>query len=940
MKRRQIHIIFLLAAVVFISGCAGTAISRPPREGIPLDPLVETGVLDNGVTWYVRPNAEPEKRASLRLVVNAGSILEEEDQQGLAHLVEHMAFNGTKHFEKHELIDYLESIGMAFGPEINAYTGFDETVYMLEVPTDDKEILETAFQVLEDWAHFIAFDEKEIDAERGVVREEWRLGRGAQGRILDEYLPVLLAGSRYAERLPIGEMEVVMGAPYDRITGFYHDWYRPDLISVIAVGDFDPEEIQDLIKEHFSFKGPKNPPEREHYEVPGHKDEKTLIIRDPEVPSSQVELTVKHPPGDYRTEADYYDCLIESMVFSILNDRFSETARSGDPPFVYAGGNSSDFLRTLKLETYSAAADIQKIPEAVEAMVSEIRRVREQGFTRGELERKKADYLRSMENAYRERENLDSANLAGELIEYHLKGVFMPGIEAEYELFNRFIPRISLSEINRRAGELFPEHNRVFTAILPEQGPELTELDIRAAVVRGEAAPVETYEEEVVDMTLVEETPKAGDIEKKEYMKEIDTTVFRLSNGARVVVKPTDFREDEVLFQAFSQGGLSLVSDEEYVSAQYAPLLLSESGLGEFTAVQLEKRLAGVDVAVSPYISTAWEGLGGGGSPENLEELFQLIYLHFTEPSFREEAFINLTDRLRSLVRNRELDPQIVFKDTLNDLLTGGNFRSKPLTTARIDLMDFRTAERVYNERFGNPGDFTFVFVGNIDLDKAASLSEQWIASLPGSDSAEKALDRGNRPYHEGMEAVVERGTESKGRVGIGFAGELENWDEHTDTVMEALETVLDITLRERIREELSGTYGVSTSLSAFRLPYTGFRAIIEFGCEPSREEELTEAVFEEIEALRSGIIDPLTLTKVREQYRRSFEERIIRNQFWVSWLEESFRQGEDPADLLTPEEYNRIVTPESIREAAQTVFTVDRYIRVFLVPETVPVEE
>lgn len=931
--------IFLLAlAAIFFSACATTDTAPPSGEGIPLDPLVQTGALDNGLRWYIRPNSEPEDRASLRLVINAGSILEEEDQRGLAHLVEHMAFNGTKNFEKHELIDYLESIGMAFGPEINAYTGFDETVYMLEVPTDDKEVLETAFQVLEDWAHLVAFDEEEIDAERGVVREEWRLGRGAGGRIRDAYLPVLLGGSRYAERLPIGDMDVVMKAPYNRITDFYHDWYRPDLSAVIAVGDFDPEYIRGLIEKHFSYQGPREAPDRRYYDVPNHKEEKALVIRDPEVPSAQVELSVKHPAASYRTEEDYRAYLVESLVFAMLNDRYSETARMSDPPFVYAGGGTTDFLRTVKLETYSAAADVENIPGATEALVAEIRRVREQGFTRQELDRKRSEFLTFIENAYRERENLDSSGLAGELTDYYLKEVFMPGIDAEYELFNRILPEVSLKEINRRAETLFPEKNRVFTAILPEQGPPLTEEDLTAAVRRGESAPVETYEEVDLDTPLVTEVPEPGTILEEEYIDAVDTTILHLSNGARVVIKPTDFREDEVLFEAFSEGGLSLVSDENFLSGQYATLLQSESGLGEFTAIELEKRLAGLDVAVSPYIGSAWEGLSGGGSPEYLEELFKLVYLHFTAPSFRETAYENITDRLTSVVKNRERDPQTVYSDTLNDLVTAGSFRAKPLTVTRVDMIDLETAERVYRERFSGAGDFTFIFVGNVDPKNIRELVEKWLASLPAGGEKEEALDRGNRPYHEGMEATVERGTESKGRVGLAFAGELETWDDDLPVVAAALESVLDIKLRERVREELSGTYGVHTAVSVYRLPYPGFRVVLDFGCDPEREEELSAAVFEELEKLRAGNLDDLTLTKIHQQYRRDYEEGIIRNDYWLSWLDDSLRDNQDPADLLTPEEYNELVTVESIADTAETLLTTDRYVRVFLVPERAPV--
>ncbi|MBN2049083.1 MAG: insulinase family protein [Spirochaetales bacterium] len=943
MEHRSVRAIFRLSIFLLLVLLLSACLAMPPQEvtraGIPLDPLVETGVLDNGLTWYIRKNAEPENRASLRLVVNAGSILEEDDQRGLAHLVEHMAFNGTENFEKHELIDYLESIGMAFGPEINAYTGFDETVYMLEIPTDNREIIETAFQVLEDWAHLISFEEEEIDAERGVVQEEWRLGRGAQGRILDAYLPVLLEGSRYSERLPIGKMDVVMGAPYDRITDFYHTWYRPDLMAVIAVGDFDTAFLKELIKKHFSFKGPKLSVERQYYQVPEHRETKALVIRDPELPSAQVELTVKHPPGSYRTEDDYRTYLVQSLSFSMFNDRLAEKARETDPPFVAASAGSSTFLRFLELESYSAVTDVASVLKAVEVLAEEIRALKELGFTRTELERKKAEYLRFIENAYRERDNLDSSSLAGELTEYYLKDIFMPGIDEEYRLFNRMIPEITLAEVNRRAEELFPQKNRVLTAILPEDGPVIDKDDLPAAVKRGETAPLTAYEDESLETPLVEKAPKAGKVIATEDLENLDATLLTLSNGARVILKPTDFRNDEILFEAFSPGGLSLVEDEDYVSGQYAPLLLTESGLGNYTAVQLEKRLAGLDVQVSPYIGDLGEGLSGGGSPEHLEEIFQLIYLHFTAPQFRQEAFQNVTNRLASLVSRRELDPDTVFSDTLNDLVTAGDFRSKPLTTERLELIDLDRSQAVYRDRFGDPGDFTFVFVGSFDTRRITPLLETWIASLPAKDTDETVLDRGMRPYYEGIEAVVERGTEDKGRVGLAFAGELDTWEKATEAVTGALESVLDITLREKIREELSGTYGASVRISAFPLPYPGYTSVIHFGCDPDRSEELTGEVLKVIKTLQDGDIPEETLLKVREHYRRQYEEGMKRNNFWLNHLTGALRWGMDLEPAITPEEYATLVTGEAVAKAAREALPVERYVRVFLLPERVPAQ-
>ncbi len=931
-------LVFIIAGCVTPSETDNGALSGEQKsEGtlLPLDPLVSTGVLDNGLTWYVRKNSEPENRASLRLVVNAGSVLEEADQQGLAHFCEHMAFNGTEHFEKSALVDYLESIGMAFGPEINAYTSFDETVYMLEIPTDDDEIIHNAFQVLEDWAHLVSYEDEEIELERGVIQEEWRLGRGASGRIMDKLIPALFKGSEYAERLPIGKIDVVMNAPAQRLRDFYEKWYRPELMSVVVVGDIEPEYAEELVKQYFSFEAPETGYERPVMSIPVNTEDSVCLIPDPELPYASVEISAATgAPASQSTDLDYRRMLLESITWTMFNSRLDEAARSPEPPFIGAGGGTGSLVRASESVSCYASADTDSVEAALSGIVTELERAGRYGFTSTELDRTKADYLRNIEKYYRDRDNLQSSGFARELVDYYLEGVFMPGIAGEYELYQRFVPSISLEEINAYASMMMPAKGRLVTVAYPEGASVPSEDELLAILEAAPDLEIEAYVDEQSQGELVSEVPVPGAVESAAEFPESGAVLLHLSNGADVVLKDTEFREDEILFSAFSHGGLSLVTDEDFISGRYAPLLQSQSGLGEFDAVALQKKLAGTTVKLSPYIASNSEGFTGSFSPEESKTFFELLYLYFEQPLFDEAVRQNLSTRLESIIENRKADPSNVFYDRVGEILTNNDFRNRPLDSTSLPMFQTEAAARVYADRFSGADDFVFVFTGNLHSRNILQEILTYVGGLPAGNPEESAVDLGVRAPQGIISEKVVKGLDPQSRVVIVFSGELDQWDENTDLQLDTAASVMETILRERIREQLSGTYHIAVSASLKRVPAATWQVSINFGCEPERADELAAEIFSTISDVSAGTLDENYILRQEEQYRRAFEKEILENSYWLDHLETAIAFGDDPDDQLTPEEFRDKISAESIVETVEQYFTPESYVMVELLPE------
>src|SRR6185312_13931421 len=604
-----------------------------------------------------RQNSKPEKRAELRLVVNAGSILETDQQLGLAHFIEHMAFNGTTHFKKNDLVKYLESIGVRFGADLNAYTSFDETVYILPIPTDTTRIVDQAFTILEDWAHGQLFDSTEVANERGVVREEWRLGKGAGDRMLHEWLPIALKGSLYADRLPIGNETSIMSATPARLRAFYNKWYRPDLQAVIAVGDFDPAAIEAEIKKHFSaIPKPVNPAPRTLAAVPGNKQPLIAVATDKEATSSDVEVSFKLPTEQTKTVGDYRRDLTERLYLSMFNNRLDEISQKPSAPFLGAGGSKGNFIgRTTDAFTLGAGVKDGVIPQGLEALLIEAKRVDEHGFLQSELDRAKENMLRGYERAYAERDKTPSSSFVQEYIDNYLTHEAIPGIDYEYKLAQELVPTITLADVNKLASNWITDDNRVIVAESPikDSVKVPTAAELLAVFDRAAKTPVTAYTETLSSAALVAKAPVPGSITATRQIPEVGVTEWTLSNGARVFVKPTDFKADEVLFGAYSPGGTSLAPNPDYMSASLASQVIVRSGIGDFNAIDLQKKLTGKVASVQPTISETTEGLAGHASPQDLETLFQLVYLDFTAPRIDTSAWHAFANQVQPFLANR-----------------------------------------------------------------------------------------------------------------------------------------------------------------------------------------------------------------------------------------------------------------------------------------------
>lgn len=910
--------------------------SFKPDASIPIDPNVTIGKLNNGITYYIRTNKRPEKRAELRLVINAGSVLEDDDQLGLAHFLEHMAFNGTKNFKKLDLVNYLESIGMRFGPDLNAYTSFDETVYMLTIPTDSAEIVMKAFQVLEDWAHQISLNDEDIDGERYVVIEEWRLGRGADARMLDKQLPILFKNSRYADRLPIGKKDILESFEYETLRNFYKTWYRPDLMAVIAVGDFDKTFIEQLIKKHFQkISSPEKVIKRNLYPVPDHDDLLFAVATDPEATTSRVGIYFKHPVKIQNTIRDLRNDIVEGLFTNLFNNRLRELTKVPDPPFIFAVTFSGSFVRTKDVYVLQAVVRENGIKRGLENLLREAERIRQHGFTQTELEREKKEFLRQIEKQYNERDKTESRVFASQYVNHYLTGKPIPGIEFGYEYSKQFVPQITLAEINEYANKLITENNRVVMVNAPRKEGIITptEAELLSVFEKISKEEILAYEDGLTYKSLMPGPPVPATIIEKIEVNELGVTVWRLSNGVRVILKPTDFKNDEVLMTAYSPGGTSLVDDNDFTSATMASTIIKESGIGNFNQIELEKLLKGKIVSVNPYIGELEEGISGSASPDDLETLFQLIYLYFTSPRKDSTAFIAYTDRMKGILENRSAQPEVVFEDTIQVTVSQYHNRRRPFTKETLKEINLEKSLSTYRDRFADASDFTFIFVGAFQLDNIQPLVKSYLGGLPSKQRNEKWKDLGISPPNNVIKKSVIKGIEPKSQVRIIFTGPF-HWSPENRFKFQSMISVLRIKLREVLREELGGVYGVGIGGSTVQYPKSEYRITISFGCAPERVNELITATMNQIDSLKVYGTTEVYLNKVKEIQRRERETNLKENRFWLSSLQFYYSNQEDPLDMLKYFDRIQNLSLNDIKSAAEQYFNLNQYIQVVLYPE------
>lgn len=935
------YLIFYLLFLIFsnlLFSQIPDASSISMDQDIPMDPAIRYGKLPNGITYYIKQNHKPENRAELRLVVNAGSILENDPQQGLAHLVEHMAFNGTQHFKKQEIIEYLESVGMRFGPDINAYTSFDETVYMLQIPTDSMEIMEKAFLILSDWAHTISFSDEEMEKERGVVLEEWRLGRGANARMQDKQFPILLHDSRYAQRLPIGKKEIIENFSYNLPKEFYHDWYRPDLMAIIAVGDFDTEVISDLIEKNFNqIKQVSNPRERKVYPVPDHDETFVSVESDSEATYSRVSIYYKLPVIENRTTSSYRQNILKRLYNRMLNGRLSELTRIENPPFIYAVSREGRMIRSKNFYILSAVVEEDGLVRGIETLLAEAKRIQQHGFTETELERNKKALLRSREQQYAERDKTESSRFAAQCVGNFLYQNSIPDIGYKYHLDQRFMPDIRLEEINQLAGEWTSDKNRVILANSPIKDNLYipTESEFVAVLERVQLLTVDPYVDEVLGQPLLDKIPKGKPVVSELYHEKLDVTEWKLENGIRIILKPTDFKNDEIRVSAFSPGGNSLVEDIDLIAAESVTGIMNESGIGAFSKTQLMKYLSGKIVRVAPYIGELSEGISAFTSPKDIETLFQLIYLTFTEPREDSSAFLAFQERMIGIYQNRSASPEAAFYDTLSATLTQYHPRYRPWSVETVQNFDLKKSLEIYRNRFADASDFTFLFVGNFTVDSLKPYIEKYLGGLPVTDRQETWQNKTYQYPTGKVEKKIFKGKEPKSQTSIAITGPF-NWDRREKYICNSMLQVLRIRLRERLREDLSGTYSISVNGGFVHIPIERYRITFQFGSDPDRVDELIKEIYLQVDSLRSFGTTEEYLQKVKELQLRAYETNIRKNNFWISNLEYKYFHAEPIEDILTYPDLVNELTLDDIQNAAKKYLNKENLVRVTLFPENI----
>ncbi len=948
MRRRDLVFltIVLLLTLGVVGLCHASSISSPDTLAsaidtdddapLPFDPATIRGTLPNGLSYYIRENHEPKDRAELRLVVNAGSILEDDDQLGLAHFVEHMAFNGSKHFAHNRLIDYMEHVGMEFGPDVNAHTSFDRTVFMLTVPCDPDSILDTGLEILRDWAGSLNFSPEEIDKERGVVIEEWRRGLGASQRVRDQMLPVLYEGSRYAERLPIGKKEVLENFPHEALTRFFHDWYRPDLMAVIAVGDFDSARIEKGIQNLFAdLSNPTPERHRDSGRVESHDATRFALVRDKELTTSRIQVLLQTEKQPIETVKDYRNSVIEGLWFRMLNARLGEIVQKPDPPFITAYAGRGGSIRPVDEYNLTAIVDDHSLERGLKSVLEESARAQRHGFLESELEREKTNRLRSLESQYRERSTTASAVYAASRTANFLEDSPVPGIEYLYALNQALLPSITLSEVNAVAPDFFQEKNRVVAVAQPEKNeisqPSPQELrSLSDSVAKESLAP---YHEELNQAALVEHPPALGTIVKRSYDPDLDLYLWTLDNGARVYLKPTTFKDDEVFMAAYRFGGSSLCAAGNHWSCDLAGHFIPALGLGEFTPTQFAKRMAGKQLSVRPYISRLEEGMQAACSPSDFDPMLQAVYLYFTEPREDAEIFDALKQRWSAALANRAASPEQAFSDTLNLILSQHHPRAQPLTTEALQQVALEPAYEFYRERFSDASGFTFVFVGNFDPKVVEPEIRQWIGGLPSLPEHQGWKDLGIRPPKGVVTRTVRKGQEPKSDVALVFSGDFE-WNRANRHALSSLAQLLEIRLREQLREELSGTYNVRAAASSTPYPVPSYSFRIMFGCDPARLDELTNEVFTAIAALKADGPSADEMAKLHEQQNRELEVGLRINRKWLNWIEFRDRYGIDQREQLQTQELIDSLTAANLQSAAIRYLNLKRYVQVSLVPQ------
>lgn len=908
----------LLMLVIAVSIWMPSFAAFNDKDAVPMDTTVRYGKLPNGLTYYIRHNAEPKERADFYIAQKVGSILENDKQRGLAHFLEHMAFNGTTHYPGKSMLEYLQDNGMRFGADINAYTGFDETVYYVSnVPTTKTQLMDSVMLVLYDWAGEISLQNEEIEKERGVIHEEWRTRGDARMRMFEKQLPVMFKGSRYANRMPIGTMEVVMNFKPDDLRAYYETWYRPDQQGIIIVGDFDAAKMEAKVKELFgTLKMPENPKKREYFPVPDNKEPIYSLYTDPEASSTVVYLFFKHdktPREELNTMKKYKDDALNILVQIMLGDRFSELALDPASPFTKAYGADGDYYIALTKDAYSmmAMAKEGKSAETLGALLTEAQRIRLHGFNQSELDRAKSQFLTSVHNQYLEKDKKKNYKYSNDFVDHFTKGGYLTDITFDYEALNKMLPEVTLEDINNYFKPMITDENIVVSI----SGPDKKEIsypdskEVNKALKTILSQNIAPYIDNVNDLPLIEKEPVPGKILSESYDKELGATEMKLSNGATVYLKPTDFKNDEIIMSGISFGGNWAYKGNEALDLKALNSAIAMSSLGNYTRTDLNKYLADKNVSMRFVMGDPTENISGVTVKKDLETLLQLTYLYFTDIRKDEKNFEVMKSNLKSELSLQQNSPRKIFSDSISSVVYNRNPLYTDIKPDEIDKINYDNVLKIARERLANAGDYTFSFVGNFNTDSIKPYIEKYIASLPDNGRRDSVT------YNVGPQTGIHKNefrlameTPKTSVFGV-ISGELPyNLKNHF--MLDMLSAVMDIVYTNTIREEEGGTYGVSTStsLSQYNDQWT-FSYVFDTNGE--KQEQLNERALEEFMNVLKNGADIAEFKKVKEAEIKQYEISLRNNNYWTSVLRNKgigidiFTGYEDLARNITLDEFN-----------------------------------
>jgi zinc protease len=927
--------VFLFSTLKAQTSMVAAPIPKDIKQHIPLDPKVRKGILANGFQYFIRHNEEPKNKVTFNLAVKAGSILEDDDQLGLAHFIEHMSFNGTKHYPKNELVDYLQKAGVRFGADINAYTGFDETVYQLPIASDDPVLLQHAVQIVRDWAQDASFDQVEIDKERGVVLEEKRTKQGASERMKVLYTPMLLNHSRYAYRNPIGTDSVLKNFTRSTIKRFYKDWYRPNLQAIVVVGDVDVDKMEKMIRTMFiDLKNPKQERNRIDYKIPLIHKNQFIALTDPEMTATVAEISIKQEERPLATETDYRAAIKTRLFNAMLGQRYRSLSQQGNVPYIQVNAGITKLLGGFEMYNLKMVAKPGQLQQGIEAVWRETQRVKKVGFTASELERAKKSYQSSLDAALKEKSKARSDGFAEEYVSFFLKGDLAPGIDVEYVLVNKFLKETGLAEVNALSLKFIQQNDFDVILLAPEKEKGLLpkEDKFRDWLSTVEKENFNTTKEEISNLPLLLKEPVAGKIVKENFNASLNLRTLKLSNGVTVILKQTTIKNDEILFSGFSNGGTSLYKDKDYQSAANAAAIVSSFGAGNYDSNVLNNYLSDKQLGIQPFISEHSQGISGGSSTADFKNVMELLYAYLTEPRKNRSQFESMMQRFEASLSNRGDSPAAVFQDSVAAILGKNDPRLTGPSIQKLKEIDLDKVFQIYKERFSNASDMTFTCIGSFDLEHIKPVLEKYLGGLPSNNLKEQPVYRDAALPSGKISKSIYKGSASKARVQLYFSGAFK-YNSAELLVLDALKETLEIRLLERLREQEGGVYSPHVSVSNFKLPKAAFKFSIAFECAPENTDKLIASALDEIRQIKEKGPTLINVNKFKKEDALARNLSLKSNSWWLAYISGQIQDQESLEDYENYASDLKNLSVKRIQEAAQKYLSGENYIQLILMP-------